>query len=82
MNKHVLFLAIKYYKVHLAHGRYKVQKPVTTTRVVKLEALRGVSDPGAWECTGGILLLGYGMVHGPRPTSIVTTHNEVGLLVQ
>jgi hypothetical protein len=39
-NKRALFLANKYYKVQSAHDRYKVQKPVTITRVVTLEALR------------------------------------------
>jgi hypothetical protein len=41
-----------------------------------------LSDPGAWDCTYGILLLGYGMGHDPRSTSIVTTHNAVGLLIE
>jgi hypothetical protein len=41
-----------------------------------------VSDPGTQDYTHGILLLGYGMGHDPRPTSIVTTCNAVGLLVQ
>jgi hypothetical protein len=38
--------------------------------------------PGHTELTRGILLLGYGMGHGPRRTSIVTTRNAVGLLVE
>jgi hypothetical protein len=28
------------------------------------------------------LHLGYGMGHGPHPTSVVTTRKEVGLLMQ
>jgi hypothetical protein len=41
-----------------------------------------MSDPGARDCTHGTLLLGYGMGYGPHPTSVVTTRNAVGLLVQ
>jgi hypothetical protein len=39
-------------------------------------------DPGTWDCPRGTLLPGYGMGHGPRPTSIVITRNAVGLLVE
>jgi hypothetical protein len=41
-----------------------------------------VSDPGTRDCARGILFLGYGMGHGPRPTFVVTTRSAVGLLIQ
>jgi hypothetical protein len=41
-----------------------------------------LSDPGTRDCPHGTLLRGYGMGHGPRPISVVTTRNAVGLLVQ
>jgi hypothetical protein len=34
---------------------------------------KGVSDPGSRDCPCGTLHLGYGMGHGPRSTSVVTT---------
>jgi hypothetical protein len=46
----------------------------------KVKAL--MLDPGARDYTRGILLLGYGMRYGPLPTSVVTTCNAVGLLVE
>jgi hypothetical protein len=52
-----------------------------TLAVLGYEELRGLSDPGARDCTCGTLFLRYGMGHSPRPTSAVTTHNAVGLLV-
>jgi hypothetical protein len=51
------------------------------SEVLGYEELRGLSDPGTRDCTYGILLLGYRMGHGPRPTSVVTTRSAVGLLV-
>jgi hypothetical protein len=33
-------------------------------------------------CPRGTLLLGYVMGRDPCPTSVVTTHNAIGLLVQ
>jgi hypothetical protein len=50
--------------------------------VLGYEELGGLLDPGTRDCPRGTLLLGYGMGHGPRPTSVVPTHNAVGLLVQ
>jgi hypothetical protein len=41
-----------------------------------------VSHPGTRDYPRGTLHLGYGMGHGPRPTSVITTHNVVGLLMQ
>jgi hypothetical protein len=41
-----------------------------------------VSDLGTRDYPRGTLLLGYVMGHGPHPTSIVTTRNAVGCLVQ
>jgi hypothetical protein len=41
-----------------------------------------VSDLGIQDCPCGVLLLGYGMRHGPRPTSVVTTRSAVGLLIR
>jgi hypothetical protein len=38
-------------------------------------------DPVTWDCTRGILLLGDGMRHGPRPTSAVINRSAVGLIV-
>jgi hypothetical protein len=37
---------------------------------------------GSLDYQCGILLLGCRMGHGPRPTSVVTTHYIVGLLIQ
>jgi hypothetical protein len=53
-----------------------------TPAVLGYEELEGLSDLGTRDCPHGTLLLGYGMGHGPCPTSIVTTHNAVGLLIQ
>jgi hypothetical protein len=53
-----------------------------TTAVLGYEELGGLSDPGTRDCPRGTLLLGYGMGHGPRSTSVVTARNAVGLLVQ
>jgi hypothetical protein len=50
--------------------------------VLGYEELRGLTDPGTQDCTRGTLLLGDGMGHVPRPTSVVTTPNAVRLLVQ
>jgi hypothetical protein len=50
--------------------------------VLGYEELGDLSDPGTRDCLRGTLLLGYGIGHDPRPTSIVTTHDAVGLLVQ
>jgi hypothetical protein len=33
-----------------------------------------MSDPGTRGCARGVLFLGYGIGHGPRPTSVVSTH--------
>jgi hypothetical protein len=41
-----------------------------------------LSDLGTRDCPRGTLLLGYRMRYGPHPTSIVTTRNAVGFLVQ
>jgi hypothetical protein len=41
-----------------------------------------VSDPGIRDCTRSTLFLEYGMGHGPRSTSVVTTRNAVRLLIQ
>jgi hypothetical protein len=41
-NKRILFWESKCYKVKSAHGRYKVQKPVTTARMVMLEPRGGL----------------------------------------
>jgi hypothetical protein len=53
-----------------------------TPAVLGYEELGGLSDPGTRDCPRGTLLLEYGMGHGPRPTSIVTTRDAVELLVQ
>jgi hypothetical protein len=53
-----------------------------TSAVLGYEELEGLLDPGTRDCSRGTLLLGYGMGHGPRPTSIVTTRNAVGLLAK
>jgi hypothetical protein len=50
--------------------------------VLGYEELGGLSDSGTRDCPCGTLLLGYMMGHGPHPTSVVTTRNAVGLLVQ
>jgi hypothetical protein len=50
--------------------------------VLGYEELEGLSDPGARDCPRGVLLVGYGTGHGPRPTSVVTTCSAVGLLIQ
>jgi hypothetical protein len=53
-----------------------------TPAVLDYEELGGLSNPGIRDCACGILLVGYGMRHGPHPTSVVTTRSAVGLLVQ
>jgi hypothetical protein len=53
-----------------------------TQPVLGYEELGGLLDPSTRDCPRGTLLLGYGMGHSPRPISIVTTCNAVGLLVQ
>jgi hypothetical protein len=53
-----------------------------TSAVLGYEELGSLLDPGARDCTRGTLLLGNGMGHGPRSTSVVTTRNAVGLLVR
>jgi hypothetical protein len=53
-----------------------------TPAVLDYEELGSLSNPGTWDCEHGILLLGYGKGHGPRPTTVVTTRSAVGLLVQ
>jgi hypothetical protein len=50
--------------------------------VLGYEELGGLSDPGTWDCPRGTLLLRYGMGHASCPTSVVTTRNAVGLLVE
>jgi hypothetical protein len=40
-----------------------------------------LSDPGTQDCARGVLFLGYGMGHDPRPTSVVTTRSIVELLI-
>jgi hypothetical protein len=52
------------------------------TAVLDYEELEGLSDPGTRDCPHGTLHLRYGMGHGPHPTSVVTTRNVVGLLMQ
>jgi hypothetical protein len=60
-----------------------IVKAVEDTEVeVALMKPWALSDPGTRDSSRGTLLLGYEMGHGPRPTSVVTTHNAVGLLVQ
>jgi hypothetical protein len=57
----------------------------TTLKFTKgsiLKTIYVLSDPGIRDCPRGTLLLGYRMGHDPRPTSVVTTRNAVGLLVQ
>jgi hypothetical protein len=49
--------------------------------VLDYEELKGLLDPGTRDCARGILFLGYGMGYSLRPTSIVTTHSAVGLLI-
>jgi hypothetical protein len=56
-------------------------RSIRTLAVLGYEELGGLSDPGTRDCTHGIFLLGYGMGHGPCPTSIVTTHSAVVKLV-
>jgi hypothetical protein len=46
------------------------------------EDLGGLSDPGIQDCLHDTLLLVYEMGHGPCSTSVVTTRNAIGLLVQ
>jgi hypothetical protein len=53
-----------------------------TPTVLGYKELRGLSDPGTHDCPHGTLLRGYGMGHDPRSTSVVTTRNAVGLLVE
>jgi hypothetical protein len=53
-----------------------------TPTVLSYEELGGLSDLGTRDCPRNTLLLVYGMGHGPYPTSVVTTRNEEGLLVQ
>jgi hypothetical protein len=50
--------------------------------VLGYEELGDLSHPGTRDCTRGMLLLGYRMGHGPRPTSVVTTRSLVELLLQ
>jgi hypothetical protein len=63
------------YKVDLKTGECTCMLP-------QLLHMSCLLDPGTRDCTRGTLLLGYGMGHGPRPTSVVTTRDAVGLLVQ
>jgi hypothetical protein len=49
-----------------------------TPTVLGYEELGGLSDPGTRNCARGILFLRYGMGHGPRPISVVTTRSVVG----
>jgi hypothetical protein len=53
-----------------------------TPAILSYEELGGLSEPGTQDCPHGILLLGYGIEHGSRPTSVVTTRSAVGLLLQ
>jgi hypothetical protein len=69
------------FKMKFGRTRRRLQK-YSTSAVLSYEELRGLSDPGTRDCPRGTLLLGYGMGHGPRPTSFVATRNAVGLLVQ
>jgi hypothetical protein len=50
--------------------------------VLGYEELGGLSNLDTRDYPRGTLLRGYGMGHGPCPTSVVTTRNAVGLLVQ
>jgi hypothetical protein len=50
--------------------------------VLVYEELGGLSDPDTRDCARGVLFLGYGMGHGPRSTSVVTTRSAVELLIQ
>jgi hypothetical protein len=52
-----------------------------TPAVLGYEDIGGLSDLSTRNCPRGTLLLGYRMGHAPRPTSVVTTHNAVQLLV-
>jgi hypothetical protein len=52
-----------------------------TPAVLGYKELGGLSDPGTRDCPRGILLLRYGMGHGPHPTSIVTPRSAVGLFI-
>jgi hypothetical protein len=49
---------------------------------VKINQASLLSDQGTRDYPRGVLLLGYGMRHGSRPTSVVTTRSAVGLLIQ
>jgi hypothetical protein len=50
--------------------------------VLDYKELGDLSDLDPQDCAHSVLFLGYGMGHGPRPTSVVTTHSVVGLLIQ
>jgi hypothetical protein len=52
------------------------------SRVLGCEELGGLLDPSTRDCPRGTLFLGYGMGYGLHPTSVITTRNAVGLLVQ
>jgi hypothetical protein len=54
----------------------------TKTTASLFERNQQVSDLGTRDCPRGTLQLRYRMGHGPCPTSVVTTHNAVGLLVE
>jgi hypothetical protein len=45
--------------------------------VLNYEKLRGLLDPGPWDCAYCIDYLEYGIGHGPHPTSVVTTRAGV-----
>jgi hypothetical protein len=57
-------------------------KSTRTLALLGYKELGGLSDPGTRDYPRGTLLLGYRMGLGPCPTSVVTTRNAVGLLVQ
>jgi hypothetical protein len=53
-----------------------------TPAVLDYEELGGLSNPGTQGCARGVLLLGYGMGHGPHPISVVATRSAIGVLVE
>jgi hypothetical protein len=55
---------------------------IRTPAVLGYEEFGDLSDPGTRHYPRGTLLVEYGMEHGTCPTSVVTTRNAVGLLVQ
>jgi hypothetical protein len=69
-------------EVFVAVQQLPQSKMAIPTKKPSQSSMKLMSDPRTRDCAHGVLLLGYGIGYGPRPTSVLTTRSAVGLLVQ